>query len=155
MRGPGGLGVTIIIGGDTGAQHSGHGDVGLGDPTSAPMLGMAPSGLVNAPAGLVSPQITAALAPSSSAVANPPLPPRPYGMPVPGGVLIGADISMQIRVRNACCSPSQSPPTSGVGPAGQMRCVCCEMPSAVSAVDSHAAVHGACMQCNPCMLLCC
>ena len=27
-----------------------------------------------------------------------PVAPRPYGTPVPGGVLIGADISMQIRV---------------------------------------------------------
>ena len=89
-----------------GGQHSGQRAPGLGDPTSTPMLGMAPTGLVGAPSALVSPQMAAALGPlepesepdSDNAVASAPIAPRPYGTPVPGGVLIGADISMQIRV---------------------------------------------------------
>ncbi len=103
--------MTIIIGGETGGQHSGQKAPGLGDPTSAPMLGMAPTGLVGAPSALISPEIAVGLGPSESepppeqdsdnAVASGPVAPRPYGTPVPGGVLIGADISMQIRV----CSP--------------------------------------------------
>ena len=108
LRGPNPAGVTIIIGGDMGGQHSGQRYPGLGDSTSTPMLGMAPTGLVGAPSALVSPQIAAALGPESepsadpdsdNAVASAPIAPRPYGTPVPGGVLIGADISMQIRVQ--------------------------------------------------------
>ena len=90
-----------------GGQHSGQGDLASGVPTPAPTLGMAPTGLVGAPAGGMSPQMTAGPDPpdpdpeSDDAVASAPIAPRPYGTPVPGGVLVGADISMQIRVRNA------------------------------------------------------
>ena len=106
--------MTIIIGGETGGQHSGQKASGLGDPASAPMLGMAPTGLVGAPSALISPEIAAGFGPSEAepppdqdsdnAVASGPVVPRPYGTPVPGGVLIGADISMQIRV----CSPGEA-----------------------------------------------
>ena len=66
LRGPNAPGVTIIIGGETGGQHSGQKAPGLGDPTSAPMLGMAPTGLVGAPSALISPEIAVGLGPSES-----------------------------------------------------------------------------------------
>lgn len=99
--------VTVIIGGNTASsQRSGQDSWALGDPSSAPMLAMAPSRLAAAPAGLV-PQLSAGVAApgDTNATANQHPPPRPYGTPVPGGVLIGADISMQIRVRTLALPP--------------------------------------------------
>ena len=103
--------MTIIIGGETGGQHSGQ---------KSPGLGMAPTGLIGAPSASVSPQIAASPSEpqplplpdpdSDNAVASGPVAPRPYGTPVPGGVLIGADISMQIRVRSPGTAPMTSVP---------------------------------------------
>lgn len=107
LRGPGyttAPAVNVIIGGDTEPQRQGdRGDYpALGNPVAAPMLSAMPVGYASAPAGLVSPQMVGGQKPADAGMANPPIAPRPYGTPVPGGVLIGADISMQIRVRGCC-----------------------------------------------------
>ena len=104
LRGPGyttAPAVNVIIGGDTEPQRQGDwvDNPAPGNPVAAPMLSAMPAGYASAPAGLVSPQVGA----------DPPIAPRPYGTPVPGGVLIGADISMQIRVRGCCIAPLCAP----------------------------------------------
>ena len=104
LRGPGyttAPAVNVIIGGDTEPQRQGDwvDNPAPGNPVAAPMLSAMPAGYASAPAGLVSPQVGA----------DPPIAPRPYGTPVPGGVLIGADISMQIRVRGCRAAPLLTP----------------------------------------------
>ena len=104
LRGPGyttAPAVNVIIGGDTEPQRQGDwvDNPAPGNPVAAPMLSAMPAGYASAPAGLMSPQVGA----------DPPIAPRPYGTPVPGGVLIGADISMQIRVRGCYIAPFCTP----------------------------------------------
>ena len=97
---PGSEGATIIIGGDTRAQHPTQASPSWGEPSYPPMLSMAQvwsSASAAAAPGLLSPQLVPGMNPADAAAA--PMVPRPYGTPVPGGILIGADISMQIRVR--------------------------------------------------------